>query len=98
MSPSQPDGSVGAGVGEAELVAFGVGHDGPGVAVLVVVVAPLGAQVDQAVDLLGPVVGDQVDVDPVLRRAGFGDLDEEPAGGGVVGGADGGEVGAGVGV
>jgi hypothetical protein len=61
-----------SGAGDAEVVGFGVGEDGPGVAVLVVVGAAGGAEGEQAGDLLLAVVGDEVDVDPVLDRAGFG--------------------------
>ena len=61
-----------ADLGQVEDVAFGVGEGDPVGAVLVVLVEPLGAQSDQAVDLGGPVGGGQVDVQAVLAVARLG--------------------------
>src|SRR5215217_6810357 len=68
---------------DAELVALGVGQDDPAGAVGAAVVGDQGgADPEQPLDLLvaGPVVGHQVQVDPVLDRLGLGHGDEQQPG------------------
>src|SRR5258708_38924766 len=81
---------------EVEFVAFGVGEGGPGGAAVFDVADPGGAEGEQPFRLVRGLGGDQVEMESVLDRFGFGNLVEGEPGGAAVG-VDGGGLRGGVG-